>query len=378
VVFIADISDRRRAAEQLAAAERRFRQLIELNPDGVAVLRNEIVLYANPALLRMLGARDLVELTSVPLEWYSMPYERRTADERRARLLEPGAPPASLERGLRRLDGSHVLVETKPMVLDDFEGSPAVLALTRDVSERRALEERILQQDRLATVGTLATGVAHELEAPLAALGRDLAGALAHLPEGDDPERLAELRQRLADAEDGVRRVAAITGDLLALSSTDDTPAPMDVRRALEGALKLVRADLGRRARLELALDELPPVEGNAARLSQVFLNLMINATQALPARPLEENLVRVTARVDGDQVQIEVRDNGPGIPEGILSRIFEPFFTTKPTGVGTGLGLAVSRTLVDAMGGRLEARNLAEGGAAFVVILPVARPESL
>jgi two-component system NtrC family sensor kinase len=152
----------------------------------------------------------------------------------------------------------------------------------------------------------------------------------------------------------------------------------MDVRRALEGALKLVRADLGRRARLELELDELPPVEGNAARLSQVFLNLMINATQALPARPLEENLVRVTARVDGDQVQIEVRDNGPGIPEGILSRIFEPFFTTKPTGVGTGLGLAVSRTLVDAMGGRLEARNLAEGGAAFVVILPVARPESL
>jgi two-component system cell cycle sensor histidine kinase/response regulator CckA len=177
----------------------------------------------------------------------------------------------------------------------------------------------------------------------------------------------------------GVDRVRAIARDLKSFSRSDpDARGPVDVRRVLESAINMAAHEIRLRARLVTRFEDVPPVLANEARLGQVFLNLLLNAAQALPERQSEQNEVRVmTSAGEGDRVLIDVSDTGPGIPEAVLDRIFDPYFTTKPLGVGTGLGLAIGRSIVTSLGGSITAANSPGGGATFRVSLPILRSYS-
>jgi CheY-like chemotaxis protein len=188
--------------------------------------------------------------------------------------------------------------------------------------------------------------------------------------------RLGEVRQALSDARDGARRVTTIVRDLKTFSRADEERSgPLDLHPVLESSVQMAFTELKHRARVVKAFGPVPPVAANEARLGQVFLNLLINAAQAIPAGRVEENEIHVSTRTDASgRAVVEVRDTGTGMPPEVARHAFDPFFTTKPVGVGTGLGLFICRNIVAALGGEIAAETLARG-TLFRVVLPPAQP---
>jgi CheY-like chemotaxis protein len=240
--------------------------------------------------------------------------------------------------------------------------------------------------DRMASVGTLAAGVAHEINNPLAAVIANLeyiTESLGTAVGGNAPARdgawlREEIKGPLDDAREAAQRVRFIVRDLkvFSRSPTDEASAPVDVQATMESSLRMAWNEIRHRARLIKHYGTALCVTANEARLGQVFLNLLVNAAQALPEGRAEHNEIRVTTRLDGELVVVEVRDTGPGIPPEIVGRIFDPFFTTKAVGVGTGLGLAICQRIVTDMGGELTVETELGTGTTFRVALPVAREE--
>ena len=248
--------------------------------------------------------------------------------------------------------------------------------------ERKKMREQLLISDRMASVGTLAAGVAHELNNPLAALlanldalGRDLAEVTVELELGD---RLREVFSELRDARESAERMRHIVRDLKIFSrATDDKQrGAVDVHRVLESSLRMAHNEVRHRARVVKEYDRVPLVLANEARLGQVFLNLVVNAAQAIAEGDADHNQIRIATRLNGaGNVVVEVGDTGSGIAPEHLGRVFDAFFTTKPVGVGTGLGLSICHRIVRSFGGELEVESALGSGSTFRVSLPAAPP---
>jgi signal transduction histidine kinase len=245
---------------------------------------------------------------------------------------------------------------------------------------RAAKSERSARiAERMAAVGTLAAGVAHELNNPLAFVSSNVEFAvreLKGLEPGTLPPELAEdLLSAMEDANDGTRRLREIVGDLKTFSRADSgPPREVDPRAVLKTALNLSRASIKHRARIETELEDVPTVLAEEGRLAQVLVNLLVNAGQAIPEGENAENVITAASRTRPDGwAELEVRDTGCGIPQEDLARIFDPFFTTKPVGVGTGLGLSICHGIIEAAGGRMEVESAVGVGTRFRVLLPPA-----
>ena len=247
-----------------------------------------------------------------------------------------------------------------------------------DITERRRAEaalkhanERLAQAERISSLGTLAAGVAHEINNPLMYITTNLAFALDDLKARQDP-----LYPALHDVQTGVFRVRDIVRDLRTFSRSQENAAtgPSDLGECLESALGLASNELRHRARVVTELGPVPRVIASEARLVQVFVNLLTNAAQAIPEGQVDANTITVRTWVDArGHVVAEVQDTGQGIEPHVLPRIFEPFFTTKPVGVGTGLGLAICHGIVRNVGGELEVETQVGKGSTFRVRLPAA-----
>ncbi len=257
----------------------------------------------------------------------------------------------------------------------------------QDVSGRLELLRQLLPADRMAALGTLSAGVAHEINDPLTYLLVNLDHVLRRLraaTASDDPAAdlvadgtggLSGLVKSLQHAVDGANRVRQIVDDLSTFSQGSvDQRGVTDVRGLVESAVQMASHEIRHRARLVKNLGEVPPVDANEARLGQVFLNLLVNAAQAIPEGQADEHEIRVSSRTDerGNAV-VEVSDTGTGIDPENLPRIFDPFFTTKGDG-GTGLGLSISHGTIKALGGDIGATSQPGGGSAFRVVLPPAK----
>ncbi len=243
--------------------------------------------------------------------------------------------------------------------------------LERTTAELTAAQEQLVRSARLAAVGRLSAGVAHEIGNPLAAIR----GMLDLLQAGDlDADEEKEFVLRIQRESE---RIHHTIRDLLDFSRHDPEHAgriesSASLAEVVEDTVKLVdRQSRFRDIALELAVDEsLPRVRGNHERLRQLLLNLLFNAADALAGR----GTIEISASGANGSVQLVVSDDGPGIDGQILDQVFDPFVTTKPAGQGTGLGLAVCHTIVDQLGGSIRAENRAGGGASFEVSLPAAR----
>ncbi|MBW2545998.1 MAG: response regulator [Deltaproteobacteria bacterium] len=245
--------------------------------------------------------------------------------------------------------------------------------------ERDDMESRLAFADRMASVGTLAAGVAHELNNPLMYVLSNLRITREEIDSCDEATWREHARQQLDEAIHGAVRMQNIVRDLKTFSRIDDERrGDVDVQSVLESSINICWNEVRHRATLERDFGATPPVDANESRLGQVFLNLLINAAQAMPARGVNANRITVRTYTDAKGwAVIEVIDNGTGIAPGRMSRVFEPFFTTKGVSEGTGLGLSICRNIVRDAGGTIEVRSELDRGATFVVRLPASTREA-
>jgi signal transduction histidine kinase len=240
----------------------------------------------------------------------------------------------------------------------------------------QATQARLMVADRLATMGRTAAGVGHEINNPISYVLANLSYLQEELKrprEGLSEKERQELLEAATEAWEGAERVRFIAQDLKMLSRAEETSAsPVQLSAVVRSSVRMAAHELRGRARVVEDCADVPPVQGNAARLGQVFLNLIINAAHAIAPGRAEQNEIRVMARLgESGRVTVEVSDTGCGIAPENLVRIFEPFFTTKPVGEGTGLGLAVCRSVVTSMGGDITVESLMGRGTTFRITLP-------
>jgi PAS domain S-box-containing protein len=360
-------------------AEEKFRTLVENLRIGVyrftasAPVR---FLQVNPAMERIFGrpARPLAEIPVTDL--FVDPREQ-------AALLDDVRLHGFVRDRLVALHGGDGTVRTVSVTAtaggrDERGGVLWIDGTAEDVTDRREIDRRLALADRMASVGTLAAGVAHEINNPLSYILSNLkflSGELGEL-EAKHPERLEEARKVTNEALEGAERVRRIVLDLHTFASPDDKPGPVDVHRVLDLAINIASNQIRVRARMVKDYGQVPLVQGDESRLGQVAINLLVNAAQAIPEGHPDENEIRIVTRVDSaGRTLIEVRDTGCGIPPEIRSHVFEPFFTTKPVGTGTGLGLSICHGIVTALGGEITLESDLGKGSVFRVALPPALP---
>jgi PAS domain S-box-containing protein len=378
---------RAHAENALRATEESFRGAFELIPDAVLVCRDDLVVHANGSAVTMLAASGPDALVRRPFLDLFASSDRDSVRERMRSLRGSQGRVAFGELSMVRLDGRLVHVETTAMSVL-FERSPAVLGVIRDVSARRELIARTMQVDRMIAVGTLAAGVGHEINNPLAYVMANVTyareqvrrtqQALEKLPPSDASlvaavGELTEVVAVLAEVEEGTRRIRDIACDLSTFARNDEELRLVDLRSVADSALRMAAAEARGRARIVRRYEPVPCVLASPSRVSQVFLNLIINAAHAIPAGAYESNEIAVAIRPQGGRVVVEVTDTGCGIAVTDRDQLFTPFFTTKPVGQGTGLGLSISRRIVRALGGEIEVESEVGRGTTMRVVLPAA-----
>ena len=354
---------RTQARTQLAEAEARYRALF-YSAQEIAILvdpRSTVIVEANPYAHRALGFAEGELVGRSIFEIADWPQEAMRAEVREA-LRNGGA--LLPERRLRRKEGASVAVDLVLSRVDLKERSAFVLVLARDVSERAAMQQQLVQSQRLEALGQMAGMVAHDFNNLLTTV----LGFASLLKQSS---RLsAEERENLELIEEAARRGADISGRLLAFARGGLTRfGPVELREVIRDTLKLAGPAIDGRVRVAVRLPDVPVVvEGDAGQLQQALLNLLLNARDAMP----DGGSVEIALSREGASALLVVSDDGPGMPEEVRSRVFEPFFTTKGPGHGTGLGLAITYGIVQGHRGSIAVDSRPGEGATFIISLPL------
>ncbi|MDP3156829.1 MAG: PAS domain S-box protein [Archangium sp.] len=367
-VVISDVSARKTAEEERREGDARYQDLFSRASDGIIVCAlNGTVIEANESFARLHKTRPPAlsgtNLAALDTRMVGLSRENATRMERGDVL--------TFEVEHRDLMGQPVFLEASlSRVL--VGGLPRVLGFYRDISERKRLHAGLAQTDRLSSMGLLAAGVAHEINNPLAYVLSNLESVIQDLPGArTDPALFTELTERVSAAFEGAGRIKTISRSLGAFSRVERTELQsVDVNQALERAAAMAKNEIKYRAKLITQFGAVPRVQASEGRLTQVFLNLIMNAAQAIPEGHVAENTITLSTWATATDVFAEVWDTGQGMSAQTLAHIFEPFFTTKAVGAGSGLGLSICKTIMGELGGDLVARSTPGLGTRFVVRL--------
>lgn len=357
VLTFVDITPRKRAEAALQKSEELLRSVVESTPITIATADREgrILFLSNAPRPVPPGTLAWARLLPEEHAIARCAFERAMATE----------SPALFEA--RGESGRRWRVQVGPR----YERG-AVIGVTFvawDITEQHALESRVAIADRMASIGTLAASVAHEINNPLTyVLANVEAVAREAAARGD-----AASVERLEAALEGIARIRCVVSDLGTFAHADaDRRQLLDLHVVLETALRMAQTETRYRARIVRELGPVPLVLASEARLGQVFLNLIVNAAQSLPEGAAKEHeIVLVTSTDDAGRAVVEIRDTGVGIPAALMHRIFDPFVTTKPRGVGTGLGLYICRNVVTGLGGDVALSSREGVGTTVRVVLP-------
>ncbi len=379
IMFLRDVTERtirELSAERYQLLSRYAKDIVLfLSRDGRIVEANEAAIYAYGY-----GRDELLGMRIHQLR------DESTVGNVKTLLTEAFEAGVRFSTTHKRKDGAPFPVEVSSRSAI-IGGQWMLLSVIRDITNQTELHAQLVQADRLSAFGLMAAGIAHEINNPLAyamtngellqrtmdRVKTELAGATPESGYAVATRALGMLREReqsLETMREGLARVRTIVRDLSTFTRDDKTPQFVDVRAVLESTVRLSHGELEHRVRVVRDYDSVPHVVGHAARLGQVFLNLVINAAQAVD----DGGTIEIRAESSDDTVMVDVKDDGPGIDAALRERIFQPFFTTKPAGKGTGLGLYISRTLVTEMGGTIMALPSTPHGTIMRVTLPRAR----
>jgi PAS domain S-box-containing protein len=379
VLILRDLSPQQRLLSGARRLEHDFRRVLDTIAESVAIWRGETFVYVNPAMAQKLGYDHPTELLDLPMGALFHPSEHKRAMKTAEAAARGDLPTDRTEWRFLRKDGSIAIMEWGAPQIVEFGGNPAFLVTGRDITGRRQLEAQLVLSDRLASVGTLAAGVAHEINNPLSYVMANLeimAIELASMESRLPPEQVTEMRELLHVTVDGTERIGRIVRGLKTFARADEERrANLNVQRVLDVSINMVMNEVRHRARLSRRYSSVPLVHADEARLGQVFVNLIVNAAQSIAAGRVQDNEIEVSTGTAADGwAVVEIRDTGVGMSPDVQKRIFDPFFTTKPAGIGTGLGLSICHTLVSAVGGRIEVQSEPGHGTLVRVLLPPAQ----
>jgi len=376
VTFISDLTDWEKAAAELRRSESRWRALIESAPDAIVISRERRIVYANPAAVALLGYESAEAMVGQSFADFLHEEDYRTMAERVGILFAGGGPLGPHEYRARSRDGRAIVVEVTSILFED-ENGPAVIGFARDVTHSRTLQAQLMLADRLAGLGTMAAGVAHEINNPLAFMMLGLEAIEREIARPSSEQDALALHSTLADVRHGVERITTIVRQLRAFSRPADANARAvaDLAAVVDSAARMAAHEIRPLGTITVRVEgDLSPVRGEPSQLEQVFLNLFLNASQALDETRGDGRVEVIVQPVDEASVEVLVRDNGLGIAERDLAHVFDPFFTTKPLGLGTGLGLSICHSIVSAAGGDIQVESRAGEGTTVRVVLPVLR----
>jgi PAS domain S-box-containing protein len=357
-----DITHRKRAEQLLRQSEERYRRLVAVSPYAILVNRGDRVIFANDQAIKLFGAVKAEELLDKsPFELFH-PDDHAVIRERVHELLEGGVQVPVLEEKIVTLDGTPVDVEVSAARFTDEEG-PAILVMLRDISERRRLQERLRKAERIAELGTVASGMAHEIGTPM----NVILGRAEYLMERVTEEPIKKGLQTIVSQ---VERITRVMNQLLTFARRKSPERRrLDLHQIVEGNLEIFQERLAKNhIKVETSVAaSCPPVLADADQMSQVVINLVMNAIHAMP----DGGMLRIALAPADEIVQLTIADTGHGIPREAIQRIFEPFFTTKEFGKGTGLGLTVVKDIVEEHQGSITVKSEPGAGTAFTILLP-------
>jgi len=359
----------------LTASEKRYRTLTENANDAICILSSEgVIREVNRRLTEVLGYPTDRFIGRQIRDFAPLGREQEMVERFRSTVANVGKPVRPFE--LQKSDGGIALMEFSTSAVD-IGGEQYFFSIGRDVTDQVRAQAQLMVSDRMASVGALAAGVAHEINNPLAAVLANLDFAVKDADqiasEFGSSLRVSELQESLRDAREAADRVRQIVKDLKIFSrAEEDKRGAVDVQRVMESSLRMAWNEIRHRARLVKHYGVVPMVDANESRLGQVFLNLVVNAAQAIPDGHADTNQITVTTRTDArGRVVAEIRDSGPGIAPEVLKQLFTPFFTTKPAGVGTGLGLTICQRIIHGLGGEITVESKLGEGTLVRVLLP-------
>jgi PAS domain S-box-containing protein len=347
------------------------REIAEAMSEGLVLVRMDGRIHAaNGGLARIVG-RPRQEIEG-----------QRITDVLALPRLEPLRELHEVRGELAGASGERIPVSVTTWILRDGRGAESGLAvILRDLREIEALQRRLVLSGRMAAVGQLAAGVAHEVNNPAAFVHANLSQleelrkrALVRLErERAGPDTVAEFSdagELIQESLEGIARITGIVTQIRRFSHAGTGQRERaDLHALLENVVRMARGRLGPNVRVERRFSAVPPIECAPRELEQVFLNLVLNAIDAIG----ESGTIRLSTAVSGTRARVEVEDDGCGITPDALERVFDPFFTTKPVGQGTGLGLAISYEIAQRHGGEIAVRSEPGRGSAFTVLLPLA-----
>ena len=376
VALVRDDQHDRHAERVLVRAKQEFKSVIERLPLAVIILHKDVIVFANNAWRDCLN--QTAGATSVGRSIYDLLHQedrefaqaRNRSEERTIGPVPPG------ELRIQRADNGYVEVEVFQAQFVEFEGKLSTMLVVRDLTQTRWMQAQLQTSERMASIGTLAAGIAHEINNPLTYVMSNLnlvADKMDALHGHLKPDALKRLNINIDEARDGAERVCNIVRDLKTLSGREDEVIePVDVAEVANAAANMASNEIRHRARLERVYDTVPPVAANARGLAQVFLNFLVNAAQSIESGHADAHTIGIHIQnTECDNVAIEFWDDGPGMTEEEQARVFDPFFTNGQDALGTGLGLSISHSIITSYGGQIQLESEVGAGTCFRILLP-------
>lgn len=355
------------------------RDLLDHLPDAFLLHSAGEIIFVNRRGLELLGYERAEELIGRSPLHVVHPDEHPLVLARMARMAAGSDAEPLVEERLLRRDATVLNADVR-VARVRLGDQVVTMALARDASERRRLQERGALADRMAAVGRLAAGVAHGINNPLAYVLANAGYALEELgrmpsPSGDRPAVADDVMRALRQIVEGSRRIQALVASLTMFARSEEpATAVVDVQKVLEAAIALTSYEIRRRARLVTEFGETPRVRAGESRLAHAFLNLLVHAAHALGAEDDEDHEIRVRTATDAlGRAVVEIHDNGEGLSPEVVGSVFDPFFTTCPEDLGVGLGLSIAYEIVASLGGTIVAESDLGRGSVFRVTLPAA-----
>ena len=376
--LITNLTAHKKADEALAMSEQKYRLLADNALDVIWTTNMDLeVDYISPSVRYLIG-RSPEEIMNMYRQKALTPEAIGISEEDARRIGEGmhtllGDPTRAqaFELELRHQDGFTAWIEIKMIVMRDRSGKAAgILGIVRDISHQKKITQRLISADRLASLGEMAAGLAHEVNNPLTAVM-----GFAYLLQ-QNPDTPPEIRNDVeAIYREGKRAAEVIKNFLIFARGQKPEKQAIYINDIVEGVLRLRHSQM-EKENIEVLLnlaDDLPAIQGDVSQLQQVFLNIILNAEYFMYRSHRRGKLTLDTTLADGG-VKVTIADDGPGIPPDRLNRVFDPFYTTKDVGEGTGLGLSICHGIVREHGGEIYAESVPGGGAAFTVELPVGK----